>query len=199
MADDLNNQTSIMPDKTDEETEIQAQEEFEEQDKDKAEVRKEEQVDELEKLNLELENTREKADEYLDGWQRSRAEFANFKKRVEKQQAQVYQNAAGSIIKKYLDVLDDLERALQNTPEEGDGALWAEGIDLIYRKFLTILECEGITRMDTEGMFFDPTLHEAVTSEEDERFESGKIIEVLQQGYQLGDRVLRPAKVRVAK
>ena len=199
MADDLNNQTSIMPDKTDEETEIQAQEEFEEQDKDKAEVRKEEQVDELEKLNLELENTREKADEYLDGWQRSRAEFANFKKRVEKEQAQVYQNAAGSIIKKYLDVLDDLERALQNTPEEGDGALWAEGIDLIYRKFLTILECEGITRMDTEGMFFDPTLHEAVTSEEDERFESGKIIEVLQQGYQLGDRVLRPAKVRVAK
>ena len=199
MADDLNNQTSIMPDKMDEETEIQAQEEFEKLENDKAEVHEEEQVDELETLNLELENTREKADEYLDGWQRSRAEFANFKKRVEKEQAQVYQNAAGSIIKKYLDVLDDLERALQNRPEEGDGAHWAEGIDLIYRKFLTILECEGITRMDTEGMFFDPTLHEAVTSEEDEQFESGQIIEVLQQGYKLGDRVLRPAKVRVAK
>ena len=199
MADDLNNQTSIMPDKMDEETEIQAQEEFEKLENDKAEVHEEEQVDELETLNLELENTREKADEYLDGWQRSRAEFANFKKRVEKEQAQVYQNAAGSIIKKYLDVLDDLERALQNRPEEGDGANWAEGIDLIYRKFLTILECEGITRMDTEGMFFDPTLHEAVTSEEDEQFESGQIIEVLQQGYKLGDRVLRPAKVRVAK
>jgi len=188
-----------MPDKMDEETEIQAQEEFEKLENDKAEVHEEEQVDELETLNLELENTREKADEYLDGWQRSRAEFANFKKRVEKEQAQVYQNAAGSIIKKYLDVLDDLERALQNRPEEGDGAHWAEGIDLIYRKFLTILECEGITRMDTEGMFFDPTLHEAVTSEEDEQFESGQIIEVLQQGYKLGDRVLRPAKVRVAK
>jgi molecular chaperone GrpE len=155
-------------------------------------------LDESQLLRQELEELRTQADEYLDGWQRSRAEFANYKKRVEREQAQVYQVAAGNIVKRYLDVLDDLERALKNRPSEGDGVAWAGGIELIYRKIQAILENEGVKPMDTDGQLFDPNLHEAISSEPSDEHESGEIIEVLQQGYMLGERVLRPAVVRVA-
>jgi molecular chaperone GrpE len=150
-------------------------------------------------LQQELAEVNTKANEYLEGWQRARAEFANYKKRIEREQAQVYQNAAGSIIKRYLGIADDLERALKNRPQDGDGAAWADGVELIYRKLLNILDSEGIKPMDAVGQPFDPNLYEAVISEENDQYESGQVIEVLQQGYLLGDRVLRPAMVRVAR
>jgi molecular chaperone GrpE len=150
-------------------------------------------------LQEELEEVRSKAQEYLDGWQRGLAEFANFKKRVEREQAQSYQNAAGNILKRYLEVVDDLERALKNRPKEGEGAAWSNGVELIYRKLLTILENEGVQPLGKPGEAFDPNLHEAITSEENGQYESGQIIEVVRQGYILGERVLRPAMVRVAK
>lgn len=158
-----------------------------------------ESLDTISGLQNELAATQAKADEYLEGWQRSRADFANYKKRVERDQAQTYQNAAASILKRYLGIIDDLERALKSRPADGDGAAWAEGIELIYRKLLSILESEGIQPMDAEGMLFDPNLHEAIMSEDSDQHESGQIIEVLQQGYLLGDKVLRPAMVRVAR
>ncbi len=153
---------------------------------------------EIEALRQELAESQAKADEYLDGWQRSRAEFANYKKRVEREQAHINQIATGNIIKRYLDVLDDLERALKNRPQDEVGRTWADGIELIYRKLLAILESEGVTRMQAEGQTFDPSFHEAISSEESDAHESGQIIEVIQQGYLLGGRVLRPAMVRVA-
>ncbi len=156
-------------------------------------------AEEVEALEKDLAEAQAKASEYLDGWQRSRAEFANYKKRIEREQAQTYQNAAGAVIKRYLDVLDDLERALKSRPQEGEGADWANGIELIYRKLLSYLESEGVKQMASEGDYFDPNLHEAVSSEASDRHESGQIIEVLQHGYLLGDRILRPAAVRVAK
>lgn len=157
------------------------------------------QIESIAELQQQLDETRRQADEYLDGWQRARAEFANYKKRVERDQSQTYQNAAGSIIKRYLVIVDDLERALKNRPAEGEGAKWAEGIELIYRKMLALLESEGVTLMETEGEIFDPNLHEAILTEDSDQYESGQITEVLQQGYLLGDRVLRPAMVRVAR
>jgi molecular chaperone GrpE len=147
----------------------------------------------------ELEAARAKANEYLEGWQRAQADFANYKKRVARDQSQVYQTAAGSVIKRFLDVLDDLERALRNRPEAGEGAAWSEGIELIYRKMLSSLEAEGVTVMQAEGQPFDPNLHEAVTQEDSDDHESGQIIDVVKQGYLIGDRVLRPALVRVAR
>jgi molecular chaperone GrpE len=155
-------------------------------------------LEDIENLKNELNDMRIKADEYLDGWQRARADFANYKKRVERDQAQVYQMAVGGIVKRYLDVLDDLERALNNKPTSGEGATWAEGIELIYRKLLGILEAEGVQQMDADGQFFDPNLHEAISQENSPEHESGQIIEVIQQGYLLGERVIRPALVRVA-
>jgi molecular chaperone GrpE len=94
--------------------------------------------------------------------------------------------------------VDDLQRALKDRPVDNDGAAWAEGVELIYRKLMTILEAEGVTPIEAEGEMFDPNLHEAVVQSDSDEHESGQVIEVLQTGYKLGDRVLRPAMVRVA-
>lgn len=154
---------------------------------------------EIEALRQQLADQQSKAEEYLDGWQRARAEFANYKKRVEREQSQAYQMAAGSILKRYLEVIDDLDRALKNRPKQGEGQAWASGIELIYNKLLAFLENEGVKQFQAQGQSFDPNFHEAVTSEDSDQHSSGQIIEVLQQGYLLGDRVLRPAMVRVAR
>jgi len=154
---------------------------------------------EIESLKKDLEEANALAAEYLDGWQRARAEFANYKKRVDRDQLIAHQTAAGNILKRFLDVSDDLERALKNRPQDGDGAVWANGIDLVYRKLHAILEAEGLKVIQAEGEFFDPGLHEAISHEESPAHESGQVIGVVQPGYLLGDRVLRPARVRVAR
>ena len=150
-------------------------------------------------LSAELERLQSQAKDYLDGWQRARAEFANYKKRVDREMAEARQRAAADILVGYLSVADDLERALKDRPDSGEAASWAEGIELIHRKVKTILDSERVERIPAEGEMFDPTLHEALSHEESEEFEEGRIIDVIQQGYRLGDRVLRPALVRVAK
>ena len=149
-------------------------------------------------LKQELQEWQDKANEYLDGWQRARADFANYKKRIERDQAIINQNAAANIIRRFLEIIDDLELALKNRPAEGDGAGWAEGIELIYRKLSGMLESEGVSPIEAEDQFFDPNLHEAITYEQHPGLESGQIIAVVKQGYRMGDRVLRPAQVRVA-
>jgi molecular chaperone GrpE len=155
-------------------------------------------LQELEALKGDLEAAQAKAGEYFEGWQRERADFANYKRRVEREQSQMSQNLAGNIIKKYLVVIDDMERALKTRPNVGEGGAWSEGIDLIYRKLINILEAEGVTRMPAETEMFDPNRHEAIMQEDSPDHESGQIIEVVQPGYLLGERVLRPALVRVA-
>jgi molecular chaperone GrpE len=153
----------------------------------------------IEGLKSELGEARAKADEYLDGWQRSRAEFANFRKRVERDQAVANQAATGNVLKRFLDVVDDLDRALKNSPKNEEGANWAGGIELIYRKLLTSLENEGVQVIQAEGQTFDPSLHEAISQEDHPDLESGQVIATVSQGYTLGERVLRPARVRVAR
>lgn len=154
---------------------------------------------ELESLKEELSQAQAKANEYLDGWQRAMAEFSNYKKRIEREQTQAQQWATANVIRRYLELFDDLERALKNRPQDNETARWAEGVELIYRKFLNYLENEGVQLIETEGQFFDPNLHEAISQEDHPELESGQIIAVVQQGYRLGERVLRPARVRVAR
>ena len=134
----------------------------------------------------------------LDGWQRSQAEFSNFRRRVERDQVRMREDAAGRVVKQILPAVDDLSRALKDRPQSGDAADWASGIELIYRKLLNILESEGVSRMDVEGEMFDPNLHEAIAQVESDEHESGQIVEVIQEGYMIGERVLRAALVRVA-
>jgi molecular chaperone GrpE len=147
----------------------------------------------------ELAAAQAKAQEYLDGWQRERADFFNYKRRIEREMTQGAQNALGNALRRYLDIADDLERALRNRPQDGDGAAWAGGIDLIYRKLLIAFEADGVKLIEAEGAFFDPSLHEAISQEDHPDLESGQIIGVVQTGYMLGERVLRPARVRVAR
>ena len=149
-------------------------------------------------LEISLEEMTAKADEYLDGWQRARAEFANYKKRVLRENTEIRQVARGEVIKLFLDIADDLDRALQNKPEQGEGESWAGGINIIFQKLRTRLEAEGIKPMNPLGEEFDPNIHEALMKEESDEYKSGQIIEVMQEGYWIGEKVLRPALVRVA-
>ena len=159
------------------------------------------QADEITQLRCELDNTLGRANEYLLGWQRERAEFSNYKKRIEREQSQGGQNSFGNAIRRYLDIADDLARALKdkNRPTDGNGVIWAEGIDLIHRKMIAAFEADGVKMIDTDGKFFDPTMHEAISQEDSPKHESGQIIDVVQPGYTLGERVIRPARVRVAR
>jgi molecular chaperone GrpE len=154
-------------------------------------------------LQKEVDALKTQAAEYRDGWQRERAEFANYKRRMEKEQADLRQNAASRILARYLDVQDDFDRAMQDQPGEGASTeavqQWASGVALIYRKFQAVLEAEGVSRIEAEGQTFDPALHEAVTHEDSADHQSGQIIALLRQGYKIGERVIRPALVRVAK
>lgn len=125
---------------------------------------------------------------------RSMADFANYKKRVERDRTLNYQTMKGDIIKRFLPVMDDIQLALKNAPEDP----WVEGIQLIYRKLEGVLEAENMTRIEAEGAEFDPNFHEAIGQVESDEHESGQVVEVLQQGYMLGERVVRPAMVRVA-
>jgi molecular chaperone GrpE len=151
---------------------------------------------ELAELEKQLAESQAQAAEYKDGWQRSLADFQNYRRRVEAEKAETYQNAVGSIIKRYLPILDDLERALSARPAD---LVWVDGIELIYRKLKSILEAEGLKRIEAEGQMFDPNYHEAIIQEPSEDHESGQVIAVVQNGYTLGERVIRPAQVRVAE
>ncbi len=144
--------------------------------------------DELEVSKAEISS---KQDELL----RSLAEFSNYKKRIERDQILRQQTMKGDIVKRFLPAMDDMLRALENASE----APWVEGIQLIYRKMEAVLEAEGITRIEADGAVFDPNFHEAIAQVASEEHESGQVVEVLQQGYMLGERVVRPAMVRVAE
>jgi molecular chaperone GrpE len=154
--------------------------------------------DAIEALQLALKSAQEEAAANLDGWQRAQADFMNYKKRIEREQVQTRQDAAMRVIRRFLEVVDDLDRAMANQPADSAGTEWMAGVDLVYRKLMNILDSEGVTVMEVAGQQFDPNLHEAISLEPSPDHVSGQIIEVLQKGYMIGDRVLRPAQVRIA-
>jgi len=151
--------------------------------------------EELELLKQQLAEAQTQAADFKDGWQRARAEFDNYRKRIERENSLVYQNASGNVIKRFLPIMDDLERALQARPAD---LPWAAGIDLIYRKLQSILDSEGVKRIEAEGQAFDPNFHEAISQEQCDELPSGHVVAVVQNGYMLGEKVLRPAMVRVS-
>lgn len=154
------------------------------------------QAAEFEELTKRVEEAEAKAAEYKDGWLRSQAEFVNYKNRVARDNELTFFSMKSDILKKVLPVLDDLERAL---PNRVAGDAWADGIELIVRKFQTALEKDGVIRIEAEGKPFDPNFHEAISHEPNPDVESGHVIAVVQNGYMLGERVIRPALVRVAQ
>jgi len=147
----------------------------------------------------ELDDLRQKADEFSDGWQRERAEFANYRKRITRDEQMQRENIKIDIIRKYLDIHDDIELAIKNMPPEVKNDGWSEGLQLIYQKLLNVLAGEGIQPIEADSVIFNPDLHEAISHEAHDEVESGHVIEVVQKGYTIGERVIRPARVRVAK
>jgi molecular chaperone GrpE len=135
-------------------------------------------------------------DEHLDDLKRVAAEFENYRKRVARDQESLAARAHERLVKELLPVLDDLERALQAAEEHQEAKL-EEGVRLVQRELSEALAKEGLVEIETNGRF-DPHVHEALLTQPSDKDE-GAILEVLQKGYRLGDRVLRPARVVIAQ
>ena len=156
--------------------------------------------DEYDAMEKEIETLQEQVEENKDGWLRTRADFDNYKKRVQRDATRSYQDAMTSVVKVFLNAADDLERALKNKPRGNEIESWISGIELIHQKLLTQMKNLGIEQMDVNpGDEFDPNIHEAITQEDHEKFKDGQIIDVVQPGYRISDRIIRPAMVRVAR
>jgi len=156
--------------------------------------------DELSTMKAEVERLEAEASEYLDGWQRARAEFINFKRRTKEENENTRARITGDILVQFLEIIDDLDLALESKPDGDDLQAWIGGIELIRQKLMLILQGQNIEEIPVDrGNCFDPALHEAVTFEEDDELEEGEIIGTIKKGYILKERVLRPAQVRVAK
>jgi len=153
----------------------------------------EEKVSSLEERAALLEKER---DEHLDDLKRVAAEFENYRKRVARDQQSLAARAHERLVKELLPVLDDLERALQAAEEHQEGKL-EDGVRLVQRELSEALAKEGLGEIETNG-HFDPHMHEALLSQPSDQDE-GAILEVLQKGYRLGDRVLRPARVVISQ
>jgi len=154
---------------------------------------------EKESLRQELEKAQAEAKDYLDQLLRARADYANYKRRAEQDKSDLIRYGNAGLMKKMLPILDDFGRAFQSVPEGLDKLTWVNGIALIHRKMQVVMEAEGLETIRTEGQKFDPSQHEAITTEDRDDMEDGAIIAEAQKGYKLGDRVLRPTLVRVAR
>ena len=140
------------------------------------------------------------ADQYLEDLQRERAAFANYKRRVDQDNQMVAELALAKSVNIFLPVIDDLERALKNRPENTACDSWADGIELILQKLRGTMTKQNVEVLDIQpGDDFDPSYQEAVTHEDNKEYSDGQVIEVVQTGYKLKDRIIRPACVRVAK
>jgi molecular chaperone GrpE len=138
----------------------------------------------------------ERADSNYKSWQRTAADFANFKRRVEQERGEVARFAGAALVINLLPVYDDLERAVATVDAHLAGLNWVQGVTAIQRKFAGLLQVMGVAEIPAAGEAFDPALHEAVAKQPGDE---GKVIHVVQKGYKLGDRVLRPAMVIVGE
>jgi molecular chaperone GrpE len=154
-------------------------------------------LEKIEDLERVLEQTRDQSDEHLRGLQRTAADFANYRRRVDEERDGLSQFSNALLISKLLAVLDDFDRALETVPKDIHEG-WVDGVRLVERKLRSLLEAEGVTQIEALGQPFDPNLHEAVVYEETADHPDNQVIGELQRGYRLRDRVLRPSLVRVA-
>jgi len=153
-----------------------------------------------EKEKNELEKAQEEIEALKDKWLRSVAEFENYRKRTLKERAELILNGGEKFITAILPVIDDMERAIENGDKTDDPQVLREGMQLIHQKFIKTLEAQGVSKIDTTDADFDTDVHEAVAMVpgmgDDKK---GKVIDCLQQGYKLNDKVIRHAKVAVGQ
>ena len=153
----------------------------------------------IDELEDELAGARAAADEAKAGWQRSQADFANYKRRTEQERAEQAGRAGDALLLKVVAIADDFDLAIEHVPAEAGESPWVEGIVAIDRKLRSLLESEGVTPIASEGQPFDPHEHQAISYEEAADVPDGTVLKVLQNGYHIRDRILRPALVAVAR
>ncbi len=154
----------------------------------------------IQQLEAQLAEAQQKAAEYLDALQRSQASFANYRKRTEAEQVSWRGVANAALLSRFLPVLDDFERAFQAMSQDLAEHPWMGGIRLIQRKIAGVLEAENVKPIELQpGDAFDPLYHQAILYQEVPGFEDGQIVAEVERGYILGERVLRPSSVVVAK
>ena len=136
---------------------------------------------------------------YLQGWQRTQADFANYQKRTEAERTVLGQLAAANTYLKVAPVLNDIRRAKRHLPDGPGRAAWETGLTQIEQHFLTILQQANLVPIDAVAGAFDPRLHEAIVYEDHPELADGSVTEIVEIGWRLGDRVLQPAKVRVSR
>ncbi len=152
------------------------------------------EIEDIETLKQALSEEKKKAEANLAGWQRAQADFTNYKRRSEQEREETGRFANTTLMLALLPVLDDLERAFAAIPPHLDKANWVDGIRLIERKLRANLEAQGVSPIPALGEPFDPNLHEAVRQG---KGEEGIVVEEVERGYRLHDRVIRPSKVVV--
>jgi molecular chaperone GrpE len=145
----------------------------------------------------ELADLQRERDDYKDRWLRKGAEFDNYRKRVERERREQADQAVVDLLQELLLVVDDFDRAL--TVGGDEGGAYRKGVELIHGKLHDLLRKQGVSAMDVLGADFDPNVHMAVMHEQSPEHREGEVIGELQKGYMLGDRLLRPAMVKVAK
>ena len=153
----------------------------------------------LEELTSQLEEAQREGEQFRRLLQRVQADFSNYRKREEEERQEHEQQANERLILKLLPVLDEFELAIDHAAGSNADRQWSEGVRLIHRKVSSILESEGVVRIEALGKQFDPFEHEAVVYQETDKEPEGKVMAVLRGGYKLRGKVLRPAQVAVAK
>lgn len=152
---------------------------------------------EIDKLKKELKQAQRQVQENLEGWKRAQADFINYKKQQGKRQRELIEYANEGLILEILPIVEGFQRAIQGAPEQED-SVWLEGVKRIKQNLDRLLREKGLERIETKGTF-DHELHEAVERQVVKKLKPGTIIKELAPGYKLGGRVIRPAKVKVAK
>ena len=156
-------------------------------------------LSEIEPLPDPVEDMERERDEYKAMAQRAQADLVNYRRRVDEERRELQRNANAGLLAKFLDVVDDFERAIGMLPDEAEADGWQEGLLLVKRKLDSVLQSEGVSKIEAEGKPFDPWEHEAVFHQETPDVEEGVIISVFKDGYRLHDKVLRASQVIVAK
>lgn len=157
-----------------------------------------ETVMDIDDLKATVVKLRGEVDTNLDGWQRSRAEFNNYRRRTQQQLSDSKQQGAIDALTKILPVIDDFERAFTNIPDDLAEHPWVTGTSLILKNIQKVMDEFNIEVLDPVGEEFNPNMHEAIGMDDSSDYESGIVTTTLQKGYKAGDKVLRPALVRVA-
>jgi len=201
----VGNISIVQKEKPEEQIEKESQAELEvhsdQKDEKEDEVKKDVPLEKMTKADLleKIKEVQEKAEENYDLYIRSQAENDNMKKRFQKEKADLARYSNESLIKQLLSVADNLEKAISHSNDEKSIAALREGIELTLKGFIDILERTGLQAVKAGGESFDPNFHEAVAGMEDDTVKPGTVLQELQKGYMLNQRLIRPAKVIVSK